>query len=56
MLIVNYLNGSYSRANNVSPKDIGQVCNAIIMASNEESPYRGKPVDMARDAIRHING
>lgn len=56
MIKVMYFNGSYNRANNVSPKDIGQVGNAIIMASNEGSPYRGKPVDMARDAIRHING
>lgn len=26
-----------------------------MMASNEGWPFRGKPDDMARDAIRHIN-
>ena len=56
MIQVNYFNGSYSRANKVSPKDFGQVGNAIIMASNEGWPYQGKPDDMARDAVCHING
>lgn len=55
MIQVNYFNGSYSRANKVSPKDFGQVGKAIIMASNEGWPYQGKPDDMARDAICHIN-
>ena len=36
MIQVNYFNGSYSRANKVSPKDFGQVGKAIIMASNDE--------------------
>lgn len=40
MIQVNYFNGSYSRANKVSPKDFGQVGNAIIMASNEGWPFK----------------
>lgn len=55
MIKIKFFNGSYSRANKVSPKDFGQVGNAIIMASNEGIPFRGKPEDMARDAICHIN-
>ena len=56
MIKVLYFNGSYSRAYKVSPIDFGKVGNAIIMASNEGWPFRGKPEDMARDAICHING
>lgn len=55
MIKISYLNGSYNRANKVDPENLGQVGNAIIMASNEGWPYRGKPEDMARDAICHIN-
>ena len=56
MIKVMYFNGSNNRANKISPRDFGQVGNAIIMASNEGWPYRGKPDDMSRDAICHING
>lgn len=55
MIKVLYFSGSFVRADKVSSKDVGQVGNAIIMASNEGWPYRGKPEDMARDAICHIN-
>ena len=50
-----YFNGSFYRAENLSPKEVGTGENAVIMAKNEGWPYRGKPEDMARDAIRHIN-
>ena len=43
------------RAEEESSKDVEQVGNAIIMASNEGWPYRGKPEDMARDALDHVN-
>ena len=55
MIKINYFNGSYSRANKVSPKDFGQVGKAIIMASNEGWPFPGEPNDMARDAICRVN-
>ena len=51
-----YFNGSFVRVEKVSSKDVEQVGNAIIMASNEGWPYRGKPDDMARDAIYHVIG
>lgn len=56
MIKVMCFNGSYNRADKICPRNFGQVGDAIIMASNEEWPYRGKPDDMARDAICHING
>lgn len=56
MIKIKYTNGSYSRANKVSPIDFGQGRNTVIIASNEGwLPFRGKPEDMARDAIGHIN-
>ena len=51
-----FFNGSFVRVEKDSSKDIEQMGNAIIMASNEGWSYRGKPEDMARDAIYHING
>lgn len=55
MVNIIFVNGSFCRAENLSPKEVGLGENAIIMASNEGWPFRGKPDDMARDAIRHIN-
>lgn len=55
MINILYLNGSFSRAENLSLKKAGPGENAVMMASNEGWPFRGKPDDMARDAIRHIN-
>jgi hypothetical protein len=54
MIKILFFNGSYNRTNRVSSKDL-QVGNTIIMASNEGRHFRGKPEDMARDAICHIN-
>jgi len=55
MIKINYVNGSFVRADKVSSKDVEQVGNAIIMASNEGWPFRGKPDDLARDALSRIN-
>lgn len=55
IMYINYVNGSFSRAENLSPKKLGLSENAIILARNEGWPFRGKPEDMAKDAIRHIN-
>lgn len=50
-----FVNGSFCRAENLSLKTVGPGENAVMMASNEGWPFRGKPEDMAKDAIRHIN-
>ena len=55
MTIVTYLNGSFYRAENLSPKEVGPGENVLMMARNEGWPFRGEPKDMAREAIRHIN-
>lgn len=55
MIEVFYFNGSFVRADKVSSIDVEQVGNAIIMASNEGWPFRGKPEDLASDALEHIN-
>ncbi len=55
MIKINYVNGSFLRANKEISKDVEQVGNAIIMASNEGWPFRGKPEDLARDALGRIN-
>lgn len=55
MFKVLYFNGSFVRAEEESSKDVEQVGNAIIMASNEGWPFRGKPEDFARDALGRIN-
>ena len=49
MFKVYYFNGSFVRADKESSKDVEQVGNAIIIASNEGWPYRGKPEDLAGD-------
>lgn len=56
MFKVHYFNGSFVRADKVSSKDVEQMGNAIIMASNEGLPFRGKPEDFAKDALGRING
>lgn len=55
MFKVLYFNGSFVRADMESSKDVEQVGNAIIMASNEGWPFRGKPEDLARDALGRVN-
>lgn len=56
MFKVHYFNGSFVRADKVSSKDVEQVGNAIIMASNEGWPFQGIPEELARDALGRING
>ena len=51
---INYFNGSYIGADGLSSINVEQVRNAIIVASNEGFPFRGKPRDMADDALAHI--
>lgn len=55
MFKIYFVNGLFCSAENPSLKKVGLGENAIIMARNEGWPFRGKPEDMARDTIRHIN-
>ena len=55
MVNIIFVNGSFCRAENLSPKEVGPGENVLMMARNEGWPFRGKPEDMAREAIRHIN-
>ena len=52
---VKFLNGSYIGACGLSSIDVEQVRNAIVVATNEGSPFRGKPRDMADDVLAHIH-
>lgn len=54
MTKVFYYNGSFVRAEKESSKDVEQVGNAIIMVNNNGRPFRGKPEDLARDALDHL--
>ena len=51
---VRYFNGSYIGADDLSSINVEQVRNAIVVASNEGYPFRGKPSDMADDVLAHI--
>lgn len=51
---VKYINGSYIRAEGLSSIGVEQVRNAIVVASNDGYPFRGKPRDMADDVLAHI--
>lgn len=55
MIKIYYVNGSFVRVEKESSKDVEQVGNAIILASNEGWPFGGKPEDFARDALGRIN-
>ena len=55
MFKINHFNGSFVRVEKESSKDVEQVGNAIIMASNEGWPFRGKPKDFAREALDRVN-
>ena len=54
MLNLLYFNGFFDEASLKSLNDFEQVRNAIIVAKCEGVPFRGKPVDMANNAIAHI--
>lgn len=49
-----YTNGSYIGAEVLCSIDVEQVRNAIVVASNDGIPFRGKPRDMADDVLAHI--
>lgn len=51
---VRYINGSYIGAECSRSMDIEQVRNAVIVIKNEGIPFRGKPEEMAYDALVHI--
>ena len=51
---ITYINGFISEACLKGLKDFEQVRDAIILAKCEGLPFRGSPMDMARDAIIHI--
>ena len=51
---VKYTNGSYIGAEGLCSIDVEQVRDAIVVASNEGFPFRGKPRDMADDVLAHI--
>lgn len=53
-MVIKYLNGLYLGTDKDSLKEIGQGRNAVIMAKNEGSPFRGTAEDMAKNAIAHI--
>lgn len=53
-MTIRYYNGFYNGAEFECPKEIGQVKNAVITVINEGFPYRGRPEDMAKDALTHI--
>lgn len=48
-------NGSFVIDDMENLKDAAQVGNAIIMVSNNGRPFRGKPKELAKDALGHIN-
>lgn len=51
---IKYINGSYIGAEGLCSIDVEQVRDAIVVASNEGFPFRGKPRDMADDVLAHI--
>lgn len=53
-MTIRYYNGFYNGAENESPKEIGQVKNAMIVVINVGFPYRGRPEDLAKDTLTHI--
>ena len=55
MYKVYYFNGSFVIDDMENLKGAVQVGNAIIMVSNNGRPFRGKPEELAKDALGHIN-
>lgn len=55
MIKVLYCNGSFVRAEKESSKDVEQVGNVVITATNKGWPFRGMPEDLARDALDHLS-
>ena len=51
---IKYINGFISESCLRGLKDFEQVRDAIIVAKCEGFPFRGRPMDMARDVIAHV--
>lgn len=51
---IKYINGSYIEVEGLNSIDTEQVRDAIVVASNEGFPFRGKPRAMADDVLFHI--
>lgn len=49
-----YRNGSFSRTNKKQSTDFVQQKSEMFVVQNEGIPFRGKPSDMANDALSHI--
>lgn len=56
MITVNYVNGFCKGVDLEDFRSLKQVGNSIIMANSIGFPFRGKPHEMAQDAISHIYG
>ena len=54
MIKILYFNGSFDGASLRGLSDFEQVKDATIEARCEGFPFRGTPMDMAKDAIAHI--
>ena len=54
--MIYYFNGSYHGVENLSPKEVGHSVNdgSIIRVKNVGAYFRGKPIDMAGDALSHV--
>lgn len=56
MVTVNYVNGFCKGVDLEDLRSLEQVGNSIIMANSIGFPFRGKPHEMAQDAISHVYG
>lgn len=56
MITVNYVNGLCRGVDWENLRNPKLVDNSIVMANSVGLPFRGKPHEMAQDAISHIDG
>lgn len=56
MITVNYVNGFCKGVDLEDLRSLKQVGNSIIMANSIGFPFRGKPHEMAQDAVSHVYG
>ena len=56
MITVNYVNGFCKGVDLEGLRSPKQIGNSVIMANSIGFPFRGKPHEMAQDAISHVNG
>ena len=55
MVTISYLNGFYEEADVKGLSNLEQVDNTIFEAKSEGLPFRGKTMEMASNALSHIN-